>query len=212
MLKNYSAAQAPPGCYQARDPHDLELISRQGYLVDFRDAARGLSARAEFFGAFAAALPFPVRRLFKGQVVFEVGDEYWAIDVRHRRVHRTGQRPGDWSSPVRTPPGLLADAMERKIVNFIHISMRLSIELNEGGAQTDFLFWGVLSVCELGCFPLRNPPLTRLASAAWGRRRELTESAFAVVGGKGSSLERMAGSLMRTGSDPAGRGSASSSR
>lgn len=303
MLKNYSAAQAYPGCYTASRPADLELISRQGYLVDFREAAKDLSARyavpfasmtcflhpetlarnaevilpgdlekyfashplagtelkvlapgdgwsedtgfsiaegdpyasfhddigvmadeaapkvraamaeeathelsfesfAAFFGGFARSLPLPVRLLFKRPVVFEVQGEYWVIDVRARTVIRESELPAVWASVVRVPPGVLADAMDKKIVNFIQISMRLAVELNEHGTQTDFLFWGILTMYELGYFPLRRLSPVRILSATWDRRREFVDSAVGMVAGQGSGLERMAGSLMPTGSNP----------
>lgn len=305
MLKNYSAAQAYPGCYQAEDPRDLELISRQSYLADFLQTARDLGPRyavpfasmtcflhpetmarnddivlprdlvevfaqapvagtelvvmtpgdswaedsgfalgetdpyerfdetvaelaakvrpsidaavAEeatheltfdafeaFFGRFVRSLPPMTTRLFKGSVVFEGnGDEnLWVVDVRRRRVYRAASLPADWASLVHVPPGVLADAMEKQIVNFVHISMRLRIELNRGGAQTDFLFWGILTVFELGYLPLHRLPLTRLGIAAWNRRRELWGNVVLQVTGSGSSVERMASSLMPTGSEP----------
>lgn len=304
MLKNYSAAQAYPGCYRAADPKDLELISRQSYLADFVQTARDLGpryavpfasmtcflhpetqarnadivlprhvaeyferspvpgtelvvmtpgdswdegrgfSRAEgdpyehfeetvnelaarvrpsieaslaeeathhltfeafeaFFGAFVRSLPPMTTRLFSGSVVFEGEgpDDFWVIDIRRRQVRRASVLPPDWASLVHVPPGVLADAMEKRIVNFVHISMRLTIDLHEGGAQTDFLFWGILTIFELGYLPLHRLPLGRLAAAAWGRRRELWGNVLLQLTGSGSSVERMASSLMPSGAE-----------
>lgn len=305
MLKNYSAAQAYPGCYTAVNPKDLTLISRESYTMDFVqtaarvrpryavpfasmtcflhpetavrnaevvlpgelvaaaadqptggavvqvmapgdswDEAEGFTLsktdpyegftekvaqlqeevrprieaqRAEeashpltfdrfgqYFGGFVRALPPGTTRLFKGSVVFAAppGSEapYWVVDLRRRQVRQADAPPGDWASVVTVPPGVLADAMDKKIVNFVHISMRIAVELNDGGAHTDFLFWGVLTVWELGYLPLRQLPFGRVAGVAWARRRELLGSAWGQLAGKGSSVERMAGSLMPAGS------------
>jgi hypothetical protein len=117
-------------------------------------------------------------------------------------VFRSTRLPSDWASVVQVPPGVLADAIEKKIVNLVHISMRLSVELNHRGAQTDFLFWGMLTIYELGYFPLRHVPITRVVSAAFARRRELIDIARSVltdaVRGRRSALDSVAGWLMPT--------------
>jgi UDP-MurNAc hydroxylase len=305
MLKNYSAAQAYPGCYRAEDARDLNLISRQTYMEDFVQTARDLAPRyavpfasmtcflhpetqarnadivlprdvadffqrkpvtgtelvlmspgdtwdeaegfriasqdpyanfqeslvdmaervrpsidaalteeashrltfedfERYFQSFVDSLPPLTTRLFQGAVIFQGSgpDDYWVIDVRHRRVTRSSVLPADWATLVRTPPGVLADAMAKRIVNFIHISMRLTIELNQGGTHTDFLFWGVLTIFELGYLPLHKLPMRRAAWVGWRRRREMWGSLRLQLAGKGSTVERMASSLMPTGGEP----------
>jgi UDP-MurNAc hydroxylase len=307
LLKNYSAAQAYPGCYRAEQSRDLEMISRHSYLIDFLGTAAATAPRyavpfasmtcflhpetvarneeivrpadlvaeferspvpgtelvvmapgdswdeeggfsvapadpfadfagnlavlqaeagpsvvaslaeeetrvlrydafRDFFGEFVRSLPPGVPRLFHGSVAFLVpGDElpYWVVDLRRRRVYRASSPPHGWASVVQVPPGVLADAMEKKIVNFIHISMRLQVVLNEGGVGTDFMFWGLLTIFELGYFPLRRLPFRRVASVAWARRREFMGMAWSQVAGKGTPAERMASSLMPSGSESA---------
>ena len=300
LLKNYSAAQAYPGCYRAENPCDLKMISRDSYLIDFLGTTAAVQPRyavpfasmtcflhpetvsrnkeivrpadlaaafeaapvpgtelvvmapgdswdevsgftispddpfadfdatlaelqesarpailaalaeeatrpvtypdfAKFFGGFLRALPPGVSRLFGGSVVFLVPSEelpYWVIDLRRRRVYQTRERPACWASVVEVPPGVLADAMENHIVNFVHISMRLQIDLNDGGAGADFMFWGLLTLYELGYFPLHRLPARRVASVAWARRRELVGMAWSQLAGRGTPAEKMASSLM----------------
>ena len=308
LLKNYSAAQAYPGCYRAERAEDLGMISRDSYIVDFmqltadsspryavpfasmacflhpettarnaeiisphdleaafaaspvagaelvvmtpgdswdeqagftlsrkdpfeqRDVTLArLQARAQpsidaslaeeatrhatferfarYFGRFVTALPPGLPRLFKRPVVFAGPDDtdpYWVIDIRRRRVYRSAALPRDWASLVRVPSGVLADAMSKRIVNFIHISMRLEIELNAGGVGTDFMFWGLLTVWELGYFPVRSLSMARVGSAAWARRREFLGMAWSQLSGKGSPAERMATTLMPSRTEAAG--------
>ena len=68
---------------------------------------------------------------------------------------------------------VLADAIEKNVVAFAHISMRLRIELAPGGVQTDFLFWGLLSLHELGYFPFTNADPTGCPRAMAKARRSL---------------------------------------
>jgi len=305
LLKNYSAAQAYPGCYQAEREADLGMISRSSYLVDFLGTAAATSPRyavpfasmtcflhpetaarneeivrpvdlvsaferapisgtelavmapgdswdedegfslaptdpfanfeatvkkmqfdatpavdaalleestqtldydsfARYFGAFVQALPPGLPHMVHGSVVFhgpDVDRPYWVIDIRRRTVYRSYQRPDGWASLIRVPPGVLADAMDKEIVNFVHISMRLQIELNEGGVGTDFMFWGLLTIWELGYFPVRRLRFRRVAAVAWARRREFLDMARSQVGGKGTTAERMASSLMPSRTD-----------
>ena len=137
----------------------------------------------QYFGGFVRALPPGTTRLFKGSVVFAAppGSEapYWVVDLRRRQVRQADAPPGDWASIVTVPPGVLADAMDKKIVNFVHISMRIAVELNDGGAHTDFLFWGVLTVWELGYLPLRQLPL----AGSLASRGPAVASCWAVRGG-----------------------------
>ena len=88
--------------------------------------------------------------------------------------------------------------MDKKIVNFIHISMRISIELGSGGADTDLLFWIVLTVFELGYLPVRGLRIRRVLSTVWDRRVELLGLILSAARGRGSGLRRMAGSLGRS--------------
>lgn len=160
-------------------------------------------AFAGYFGEFVNALPWGANRLFKGSMVFAAPEgakaRFWVVDLRSRQVRAVDRLPDDWAAVVTVPAGVLVDAMEKRIVNFVHISMRIGVQLNDGGADTDFLFWGVLTVWELGYLPLRRLPVTRVVSVAWARRRELTGGAWRQITGSGSSVERMAATFMPAG-------------
>ena len=279
LLKNYSAAQAYPGCYRAVNAADLDMISRDSYLIDFLGTTAAVQPRyavpfasmtcflhpetvsrnkeivrpADLVAAFEAA-PVPGTELVvmaPGDSWDEVGgftispdDPFADFDSTlaelqkarrpailaalaeeatrpltypdfakffggflralspgvSRPLQGIGRLPGavrgaavlgDRSAassglPDPAAAGLLgqrgrdtarrvADAMENHIVNFVHISMRLQIDLNDGGAGADFMFWGLLTLYELGYFPLHRLPAGRVASVAWARRRRRWE-------------------------------------
>src|SRR4029079_15868679 len=98
---------------------------------------------------------------------------YWVIDFRRRRVVRSAAPPANYAAIVRLREAILADAIEKNVVAFAHISMRVQIDLAPGGVQTDFLFWGLLSLRELGYFPLHQIETPRGARALWRRRAEV---------------------------------------
>src|SRR5262249_10117721 len=121
------------------------------------DQALSWEGFERFFREFLGALPPFSRFLFRQSVVFEVPsspEPFWVVDLRRKRVHRATTPPPDCGSIVRIPEALLADAMKKRILNFVHISLRISIELKRGGARTDFLFWALLTLWELGYFPM----------------------------------------------------------
>jgi hypothetical protein len=112
-------------------------------------------------------------------------------------VYRAANPPADRASVVRTPDGVLADAIANRIVHFVHISMRLDIELRPGGVNEDFLFWGLLTIWELGYLPLTQLPFGRLAGAAWRRRREWWDSLAVKAFGRRPLAARLTSNLMR---------------
>jgi hypothetical protein len=98
---------------------------------------------------------------------------YWVIDFRQRRVTRSAAPPLNYAAIVRLREAVLADAIEKNVVAFAHISMRVKIDLAPGGVQTDFLFWGLLSLRELGYFPLHKTLTPRALRVLWRRRAEV---------------------------------------
>ena len=154
-----------------------------------------------FFGEFLAALPRPAAGLLLPRpVVFEVeSDEptpFWSLDARRRTVTRTATPPVDAASVVRVPEGVLADAIDKKVVNLIHISLRLRVHLRPGGLDTDLAFWGLLAMWELGYLPVGRLRSRRLTSAVWRRRREILDVVGTRLFGRGSFAERMSGGLI----------------
>lgn len=151
-----------------------------------------------FFTRFVRSLPWPLGRVAcKRPVVFVVPsspEPYWVVDVARRRVARASTPPPDRAGVIRVSEAVLADAIDKRLVYFIHISMRARIELEPGGAASDLAFWGLVGIWELGYLDRRTLWSRRLWSVAWRRRTEIWE-ALGALRGRGSLSERMAGRL-----------------
>ena len=187
---------------------------RASRLAQLREAvapqiARSLHEEAEsrldfetfrdYFSTFLRALPVGAHVLLRRPVVFRTADSdrpYWVLDFRHRNVARVELPPADCASIIEVPEGVMADAIEKRIVNFIHISMRLRVELRPGGVHVDLPFWGLLTIWELGYLPLRRLLTWRAVRAAWRRRAEVWESFASKLVGKGSFVNRMSSNMM----------------
>ena len=88
----------------------------------------------DYMGAFLRALPWPLRFFYRAKVAYHVEgppEEWWILDFGRQRVVRESARPADATSITDVAPGLLQDAMEKTIVNFIDISKRLHVELRQ---------------------------------------------------------------------------------
>jgi UDP-MurNAc hydroxylase len=312
LLKSHSWAQGYPVCYEADDPADLELVSRDSYLADFLHLTRALrpryavpfasmvcflhpqsehvndsvvtprevaaaaeqapvpgsevvmlapgegwdseggfargdvdwydpavraatlarrrqevapiveAATAEeharvldwptfhsYFLAMARALPPGVARvLVPRPVTFHVASDAetpaWTVDLRHRRVTRSAAPPASSASVITIDDGVLADAIDKRLVNLIHISLRFRDHVRAGGAGDDLTFWGLVAIVELGYLPLRLRALPRLAAVAWARWREVGEVVGRRLIGRGSFGERMTGGLISSSSEASG--------
>jgi UDP-MurNAc hydroxylase len=98
MFKSHSWAQSYPNCYEADDPRDLEVLSRETYLDDFLGVARELRPRhAVPFGSMVAFLHPDTRHLNRHLVTpAEVRD---AACVAGDDVPVVVMTPGDsWDS------------------------------------------------------------------------------------------------------------------
>jgi UDP-MurNAc hydroxylase len=171
----------------------------QKSLVD--EAARELRYEdfASYFGEFLRALPPLANRVVRRPVVFEVGraeKEYWILDFRSRTVTRAPVAPPDRANLVRIAPGVLADAIEKKIVYFVHISMRIEVELRPNGHHEDFFFWGLLAIWELGYMPARRITNSRALGAVWRRRSEVWEAGVSKLFARGPLVDRVTSNLM----------------
>jgi UDP-MurNAc hydroxylase len=152
----------------------------------------------KYFGEFLTSLPPLIWLVLRRPIVFFVpsdSEPYWTLDFRRRRVRRLASPPENRADVVRIREAVLADAMEKKVVSFIHISMRIQIDLAPGGVSTDFLFWGLLSVQELGYFPLRNMITGRALRVLWRRRVEIMALLRSLISFK-SFDQRLLGNLM----------------
>jgi hypothetical protein len=213
VLMGPGDAWTPDGGFEL-DPVDY-YTDREKWLDEMAELAEATIARSAFderartlewpafrehFTGLLGALPPGAGRLVPRPVVFHVASDdapFWVIDFRRRAVYRAAAAPANRASIVRSPDGVLADAIANRIVHFVHISMRLEIELRPGGVNEDFLFWGLLTIWELGYLPLRKVPLGRLAGAAWRRRRELWESLAVKAFGREPLAARLSANLMK---------------
>jgi UDP-MurNAc hydroxylase len=167
--------------------------------ADEREMTLTFDAFDRHFGSFLRSLPPFIGLLLTRRVAFHVPSDadtpYWVLDFARRVVRREAVPPNDRANIVHIREGVLADAIGKNVVAFVHISMRLRIELAHGGVQTDFLFWGLLSLRELGYFPLRNMATLRAARVLWRRRWEGWGLVQALVSFR-SFDEKVMGTLM----------------
>ena len=154
------------------------------------------SAFEAYLTGFLRGVPRPALRvLLKRPIVFEVPSDdlpYWVVDGRRRRVWRQATPPPDRADLIRVAPGVLADAIDKRILHFVHGSMRIRVALRPGGVNEDLAFWGLLMIWEIGYLPARHLASRRFLEAAWRRRREAIDS-LGVFRGSGSPLERLSG-------------------
>lgn len=164
------------------------------------------AALAAYLTAFARAVPLPVRLRLRRPVVFHVPsspEPYVALDLRRAAVRSSVTPPAGRATIVHIPEGVLADAIANRLLYFVHISLRVSIELAPGGSRTDIPFWGLLSAWEQGYLPLRKVLRPR-ALRVWWRRRSEIRQLLASLAGRRTLNEWMFGNLMSAARDRAG--------
>jgi UDP-MurNAc hydroxylase len=190
--------------YADRDVRLAQLEADVAPIIEkslAEEAARELrfDAFQAYFERFLGALPPFANRLIRRPIVFEAGaeaPEYWVLDFPTRSVSRSTTLPADRANLVRIPPGVLADAVDKQIVYFVHISMRIEIELRPNGHKEDLLFWGLLAIWELGYLPAGKVTNARTLSTAWRRRNEAWEAGFSKLFARGPLVNRMTSNLM----------------
>ncbi len=150
-----------------------------------------------YMGAFLKALPPGLGWFFRARFAFYVAGEpaeWWVLDFGKRRVSRRRDRPDDVASITHVNPGLLEDAMEKGIVNFIDISKRLRVELAPGRVLQHFAFKELLTLYEVGELPLRRNLTPRALRVWWRRRREIYSYLRKALGGTAArSFRRSSG-------------------
>jgi hypothetical protein len=175
-------ALQPNDYYEKQDEWIERLADASGPKIQQEeDLERGRTLTfdrfEQHFGGFVRALPPLTWLALKRPMVFYVGSDheapYWTLDFRRRTVTREPAPPSDYAGIVKVRDAVLADGIEKNVVAFVHISMRIRVDLAPGGVQTDFLFWGLLSLHELGYFPLRRVMTPRAARVLWRRRAEV---------------------------------------
>ena len=190
--------------YTARDAWLEKLRERAAPALEREaeaESARSLSfgAFAAYFGTFLRALPLGIGLVLRRSVAFRSAESdgtYWVLDWRTRRVRKLDALPLDRACLIEVPPGVLCAAIESRIVNYVHISMRVRIALRKGGVSTDFAFWSLLAAWELGYLPLRDAASRRLFGVAWRRRAEGVGLARATLRQRGSMASRMTSRFM----------------
>jgi UDP-MurNAc hydroxylase len=119
--------------YSDRERRIAELAAEVRPTIE-RSLAAESSRKLEFtvfagyFEPFTRALPPLVGRiLLKRPIVFDLisaHPRYFVIHARQRRCYRAESAPVDRANLIRVSEGLLADAIEKRVVHFIHGSMR----------------------------------------------------------------------------------------
>ncbi|MEI8002208.1 MAG: MBL fold metallo-hydrolase [Actinomycetes bacterium] len=187
--------------YSDRESHLEALAQEMAPRLEAQTAAEAgrtvdWEAFRTYFTKFVRALPPGAGRLaVKRPIVFEVPSSdlpYWVVDVPHRHVTRQAVPPPDRADLVRINEGVLADAIEKVLVYFVHISTRVRIEVEPGGASSDLAFWGLLGIWELGYLDRKVLMSRRFWGAAWKRRDEGVGALGALMK-RGSFSEKMAG-------------------
>jgi UDP-MurNAc hydroxylase len=142
-----------------------------------RDKRLEWSTFESYMGKFLHSLPLPLRLYYKARIAFHVSEdgreEYWVLDFGSGKVTRETSRPSEYTSINYVAPGLLQDAMEKQIVNFIDISKRLKVELAPGGAIDHFVFRELITLYEGGYFPLMKNFNKRFIGVWLARRGEV---------------------------------------
>jgi UDP-MurNAc hydroxylase len=174
-------ALQPNDYYESQDQWIERLAESAGPKIrqeeaDQRTMTLTFKAFERHFGGFLRSLPPLIWLVLKRPMVFHVPSDpqpYWVLDFRARKVQRLLEPPAAYAGIVHVGDAILADAITKNVVAFVHISMRIRIELAPGGVQTDFLFWGLLSLRELGYFPLQKMLTRRAIGVLWRRRAEV---------------------------------------
>jgi len=168
----------------------------EGARCDEEAKAASFGAFATYMDEFVRSLPRLVRSMFTRPVCFRSAERYWIVDIAAGAVTECTELPERWASVVDVAPGLLGDAIDKRVLNLVHISMRLRIDLAPEGLSTDLMFWAMLIIFELGYLPLGRLDRRRLARVGWSRRREFVDMAVMAARTPGSLATRLSASFM----------------
>lgn len=185
--------------YTDRDARLAELaeaVAPKLAASSVEEAARPLRYEAfrDYFTGFARAVPRVVARAaLPKPIVFEVPSSphpYWVLDVRHRRVWYTGTPPDERATIVHVAPGVLADAIDKRIVHLVHGGVRVRVSLRPGAFREDLAFWALMMMWELGYLPARHLRRARFVDTLWRRRAEMVDDARALLA-RGPAADRI---------------------
>ena len=127
-----------------------------------------------YFETFLKSLPLPLSFLFRVKTAYLIPGEkesWWVLDFSKRCVTQHAEKPNDVASISSVTPGLLQDAIEKTIVNFLEISMRVRVEITPGKVFQHFIARELLAMYEQGNFPLQKNMQMHFIRA-WLRRRD----------------------------------------
>ncbi len=141
----------------------------------------------DYLERFCREMPWVLRRVFLTRpVVFHIPRDseapYWSIDFRRGRVERLAAPPADCASVLHVSEAVLDDAIDKRILHYVHGSMRIHGELKRGGTNVELAFWGFIAIWEIGYLPLHgnlHPRFVRVLARRW---REALASVRALVG------------------------------
>src|SRR5262249_39246998 len=119
---------APNDWYTHRTEHTATLAAKAAPSIETSLAAE--AERSIDFGRFKAHFEKFLRELppltwltIRRPVVFHVpghDQPYWTLDFRRRQVTASERPPADRASVIKIPEGVLADAVDNRIVDFVY--------------------------------------------------------------------------------------------
>jgi UDP-MurNAc hydroxylase len=149
----------------------------------------------EHMTRFLKSLPWLLKWLYQAKVAFSMADataaEWWVLDFGRRQVYRTRHKPIDAVSILSINPALLQDAMEKNIVNFIDISKRLRIELRPRSVIQHLVFKELITMYEMGYFPLWKNFSSRFVGVWFCRRAEILSHVAKILRGGRSLIPKV---------------------
>ena len=151
------------------EKHKAALAGQDEYE---RGKALEYSTFEKYMTRFLESLPWLLRFVYRPRLAYYARGaraEWWILDFGARKVSRRESKPEDVASITKVTPGLLQDALEKSIVNFIDISKRLEVELKPGKAIHHFVYRELMTLYEQGYFPLWKN-LNRRFLGVWFRR------------------------------------------
>lgn len=149
---------------------------------------------ASYMGGFLRSLPWFLKFVYTAKIAYYVNvpqESWWILDFKTRRVSRVDRKPDDAASITEVTPGLLQDALEKGIVNFIDISKRIKVHLHAGSTLDHFMYRELLTLYEQGYFPLWKNLNPRFLGVWFRRRREAWGYVSKVFRGRKSLIPRV---------------------
>jgi UDP-MurNAc hydroxylase len=188
----------PDDIFQRKDEEIARLAVKHQDALAAQDEMERKTLCYETFASymerFLTSLPWFLRFLYRAKIAYHVNtpqESWWILDFKARRVSQIASKPDDVVSITEVAPGLLQDALEKGIVNFIDISGRLKVQLRPGGTVDHFVFRELLTLYEQGYFPLWKNFNPRFLSVWLRRRQEIWSYVAKTLRGRESLIPRV---------------------